>query len=59
MTGTEIAGVFRETKKNLNKKVKQCRKDVGKGCEEEIRIVEERKSAVKEAGMGAKAGLMA
>lgn len=41
--------------------MKQCRKDVGKGYEKyekEICIVNERKSAVKEAGMGATAGLM-
>lgn len=55
-----------ETKKgkereDISKKVQQCRKDVGQGhekYEKEICIVKERKTAVKEAGMEAKAGLM-
>lgn len=43
------------------KKVKQCRKDVGKGHEKdkrETRLVKERKAAVKDTEMEAKAGLM-
>lgn len=61
MTSTAISDVFRgETKgrKDFIKKVRLYRKDVGRGHEKEIWIARERKAAVKEAGMGAKAGLM-
>ena len=48
-------------REDFRNKVKQCRKDVGKGHEKyvkEICTVKERKIAVKEAEMAAKAELM-
>lgn len=66
VTSTQNADVFRREKAvgkgdRQQKKVKRCRKDVGRGCEKWKRkqcIVKDRKAAVRGAGTAAKTRLM-